>query len=75
MRCQEVTISYRLSEPYLGIVRRCATEHKLSPSQFARLALVQQLEDTAILKLKDEVNELRQELGRLRQDFNCAVDR
>ena len=70
----DLKVSYRLGEPYSSVVREQAAERCLSPHQYARLRLVNDIERTDVLDLKDEIGDLRRLLERLVADFNAALE-
>ena len=65
-RRREPTIAYRLGRPYTDLLKERAEQFEMSVGQYARLALVMHFEETAIHRLADELQELRNEVTELR---------
>ena len=69
----EITVVFRLGAPYPDKVREKARALNISENQFARLALVQHLENSDLLNLQDEIREVREEVRQFRSEFEAVV--
>ncbi len=66
-------VTLRLSTPYARRVRVDAKEQGMSEGQFVRTLVFRHYEKQELLDLQDEVRGLRDEIARLRADFDAAV--
>ena len=66
-------ITFRLWPPYTAWVSEQARLARLKPNQFARVATMAAA-DGGLLDLSGRLTRIEEELLRLREDFNQAVD-
>ena len=67
-------VSFRLAPYYLKRLVEGGKPYGMSAGEYARRIVIEALEDTERLRLRDEVSALRAELERVRSDLATAVE-
>jgi|SRR5579871_3434458 len=71
---EATNVQFRLGGQALKQLERIANAYELSPGQFARRILVEYLEDTERVRLRERLAALECEYKQLREDFAVSVE-